>query len=76
MCLITQGAGERQQICCLIWRQMKDWRMLVREPCDYKKPHQSREVWRDAFPEQRTGKALLSVLESRCAARHYGKGMI
>lgn len=72
----TGSCWKAADLLCLIWRQMKDWRMQVREPSNYKKPHQSRDVWRDAFPELRTGKLLLSVLESRCAARHSGRGLI
>lgn len=55
---------------------MKGWKMQVRELSDYKKPHQSRDVWRDAFPRLRAGTLLLSVLESRCATRHCGRDMI
>lgn len=54
--------------------------MQVRELSDYKKPHQSRDAWCDAFPRLRTGTLLLCVcvcvLESRCATRHCGRDMI
>lgn len=48
--------------------------MQVREPSDYKKPHQSRDVWCDAFPQLRAGRLLLPALESRCATRYFVKG--
>lgn len=55
---------------------MKGCRMQVRELSDYKKPHQSRDAWRDAFPRLRAASLLLFVLEGRCATRHCGRDMI
>ena len=59
---------------CLMWRQMNSWRMQAGELSDNKKLNQSRDVWCDSFPQLRTGTLLFSVLESRCATRHCGRG--
>lgn len=65
-----------ERLMCLIQGQIKSRRMQVRELSDYKKPHQSKDAWRDEFPRLRAWTLLLSVLESRCATRHCGRDMI
>lgn len=72
--LLSNNNGARRDLTCLMRRQMKSWRMQLRELSDNKKPNQGRAVWCSVFPQLWAGTLLLSVLESRCATRHGGSG--